>query len=183
MYKLGHLVSGNWVEHIYPATFSLSESTQGTQRLIAGVPDGRPEVFRPLVESLAPPYNLLYILHTPRGEEPAGRYQSSPIDTEEFRRFIAQFSSYLSSDARFDIWAHSSSENATIVWDRHNQIFGYGPLQRYARTLNELGFAQGEVEVPAPHAHNYRSDCDPDAALVLQAFDWSFSPLREEDEQ
>lgn len=135
MYKLGHLQNGNWLEHVYPAVFDLSEPAEEMQRLVAGVPNGNPTVFQRLVESLAAPYYVLYVLHTPRGDELAGRYQRPAINAVDFRKFMIDFSSYLASDARFDIWAYSSKERATIVWDRHNQIFGYGPLPRFALTL------------------------------------------------
>ena len=183
MYKLGFLKDNDWVEHIYPARYRLPEPEQGSQRLVAGVPNGNSEVFSKLVELLEPPYYLLYVLHTSRGEGPSGRYQSPAINAAEFNAFIAEFSPYLSGDGRFDLWAHSRTENATVVWDRHNRVFGYGPLSRFADTLEGLGFSQGPVEIPAPHEHNYRKELDPFAVRVLQAFDWIYSPLREEDEQ
>jgi hypothetical protein len=183
MYKLGHLENSTWVEHIHPATFYLSELEHGVRRLVAGAPNGNSQVFSKLVEALEPPYCLLYVLHTPRGDELLGRYQSPAISATEFRDFIAEFSPYLSGDARFDMWAHSTAGNATIVWDRHNQIFGYGPMPRFALLLTELGFEQGAVEVPVPHTHNYHKEFDSQAARLLQAFEWSYSPLREEDQQ
>jgi hypothetical protein len=105
------------------------------------------------------------------------------VSAEDFHKFLQEFAQYLSSDARFDIWAHSPAENATIVWDRHNQVFGYGPLPRFELILKGLGFSQGNVEVPAPHGHHYRAELDAQAASVLQAFEWSHLPLKEEDEQ
>jgi len=183
MYKLGHLNGSEWVEHIHSATFRLPESGQGAQRLVAGVPKGNPEVFSSLVEALAPPYFLLYVLHTPRGEGLPGRYQSAPVTTQEFQDFMVKFGPYLASDARFDLWAHSSTENATVVWDRHNQLSAYGPLSRFEEVLRGLGFGLGVPCIPTPHTHNYRAEFDSQAALVLQEFEWSHTPLHEEDEQ
>jgi hypothetical protein len=183
MHKLGHLDGGEWVAHSHAAVYQLPGAPDESQRVVAGVPGGDPEVFGRLVESLASPFHLLYVLHTPRGEGPAGRYQSPAIDGAEFRQFLAKFSGYLSGDARFDLWAHSPAENATVVWDRHNQVFAYGPLSRYELVLKGLGFAHGRVCVPSPHQHFYRAEFDSAAALVLEAFDWSHTPLREGDEQ
>jgi hypothetical protein len=55
-----------------------------------------------------------------------GRYQSPELEKEEVLSFISEYSSYLSSDSRFDVWFYSPSKQATIVWDRHNLVFVYG---------------------------------------------------------
>lgn len=182
MQKLGHLDGSNWVAHTYPAVYQLPEEPE-PERLIVGVPAGGAEVFGKLVECLAPPFYLLYVLHTPRGEGLPGRYQSPAVEATQLREFLEQFSQYLSSDARFDIWAYSPGANATLVWDRHNRIFAYGPLARYKFVLESLGFCEGRVEVPTPHAHNYHAEFDKQAARVLEAFEWHHTPLREKDEQ
>lgn len=183
MYKLGHLQDGKWNEHVHAAEYHLPISAKDIQRVVAGVPRGNPEVFTKLVLALQHPYHLLYVLHTPRGEGQAGRYQSSPIDETELQGFLSEFGRFLAQDARFDLWAHSPSENATVVWDRHNRIFAYGPISRFEQTLLALGFTHGEPGVPAPHAHHYRAEFDLDAGRLLGAFEWSYSPLQAEDEQ
>lgn len=183
MYKLGHLNGDNWIEHFHPATYRLPESEKVRQCLVAGVPRGNPEIFLRLVEALTPPYYLLYVLHTPRGEGLPGRYQSPAVGVVELRHFVTTFKQYLASDARFNFWAHSSVDNATVVWDRHNQIFAYGPLADFVFELKGLGFSEGKVEVPGPHEHYYREEFDVHAALVLKTFDWVHSPLKREDEQ
>ena len=183
MYKLGRLQADRWVEHSYPPVYKLPESTEGSQRLVAGVPGGDPEVFLRLASCLEPPYFLLYVLHTPRGEGEPGRYQSPELSLGELNRFVSEFKSFLAQDARFDLWVHSPSERATVVWDRHNQIFAYGPLDRFESELRLLGFSPGVPEVPVPHEHHYRAELDSLAQKVLKALKWSHSPLQPEDEQ
>jgi len=183
MYKLGHLQADRWVEHSYPAVYRLPEAAEESQRLVAGVPGGDPEIFLRLVSCLEPPYFLLYVLHTPRGEGEPGRYQSPELSLSQLKGFVAQFNTFLAQDARFDLWARSPAERATVVWDRHNQIFAYGPLARFESELRTLGFSPGRPEVPVPHEHHYRSEFDSPAEKVLKAFEWSYSPLRPEDEQ
>lgn len=177
MYRLGHLVNGEWVAHSHRPVFHLGE------RLVAGVPGGDPAVFAALVECLEPPYHLLYVLHTPRGEANAGRYQSPLVSLEQVTEFVTRFKDFLCADARFDLWAHSPSENGTIVWDRHNQLFGYGPVDRLATKLISMGFSAGQSDVPAPHEHHYRAELDGLAKDVIAALNWSYSPLRPQDEQ
>lgn len=177
MYRLGQLIDGEWIAHSHLPVFEVAE------RLIAGVPSGDPAVFEALIECLEPPYHLLYVLHTPRGEAMAGRYQSPSISFAQVRAFLGKFGTFLSSDSRYDIWAHSPTENGTIVWDRHNQLFGYGPLKKYSSKLVSIGFNSGQIEIPTPHQHYYHSAFDQCAKEVICAFDWSYSPLQPEDEQ
>ena len=177
MYRLGQLVDGEWVAHSHAAVFSVAK------RLVAGVPGGDPAVFEGLVECLEPPYFLLYVLHTPRGEGPAGRYQSPSLSRAQVSDFIHTYGPFLSADGRFDLWAHSPGENGTVVWDRHNQIFAYGPLDRYSSKLTSMGFSPGYSEVPTPHEHHYRQEFDDLAKELIEVFDWSYSPLQPEDEQ
>lgn len=183
MHKISHQVAGEWVLHSYQPEYSLLSKDSAHPKIVAGVPAGDPMLFTHLVECLEPPYFLLYVLHTPRGEAAAGRYQSPPLSIEQYLEFAKTFGSYLCADARFDIWAHSPAEQATLVWDRHNQLFAYGHIERFLSALGTNGFSKGVVDVPFPHQHQYRPECDVQAAAVIEAFAWSYSPLRTEDEQ
>lgn len=176
MFKLSHQVDGEWVEHRHLPVYEVGD------RVLAGVPGGDANVFKQLVECLEPPYLLLYVLHTPRGEADPGRYQSPAMTREEFEDFVSLFSAYFKADARFDLWAHSPSEGATVVWDRHNQLFAYGPTERFVQRLGAMGFSPGKLEIPA-HAHYYRAECDDMARQLMSALEWIHSPLRPEDEQ
>lgn len=88
---------------------------------------------------------MLYVLHTPRGEASAGRYQSPAMSRREFTSLVERFEAFLCSDSRFDLWVHSPSEHATVVLDRHNQLFAYGPLDRFTDVLLGFGYEQGEM--------------------------------------
>jgi hypothetical protein len=177
MYRLSHQRHGEWTVHSYPPVFDVSD------RLVAGVPGGDPLVFQTLVERLTPPLQLLYVLHTPRGEADPGRYQSPPISLEQFQEFVETFASFLKGDGRFDLWAHSRTDDATVVWDRHNRVFAYGPLEQYTAALTALGFSRGIPFVPTPHAHHYRDEFDDAAKRLLQTYVWSQLPLQPEDVQ
>jgi hypothetical protein len=183
MHKLDYLSGTEWIEYSFAPQFARVELQDGSSRVVAGVPHGDTEIFERLVSSLKSPYFLLYILHTPRGEGEAGRYQSPALSVEQLHSFISKFKPFLSGDARFDIWVHSSTENATLVWERHNILYAYGPIVKFSKVLRSLGFDAGEPEIPAPHAHNYRKELDSYAKELLTVFDWSWSPLHNEDEQ
>jgi hypothetical protein len=168
------------------AVFERQRMAGGKPRLlIAAVPD-KLRVFRDLASRLTAPLFLLYVLHTPRGEGTAGRYQSPPLESREADEFLAAFTPYLAGDARHDTWVYSAADNRTLIWDRHDLIFAEGePLAETVAALEAMGFANGDVPrlAAGPHIHYYRPEFDADAAAVLARFNWTWSDLRPEDEQ
>jgi hypothetical protein len=181
-YKLGIVRGDLWVEHSHPPVYERFDMGGGHgERLQVAVPGGDPEVFRSLLTCIEPPFMLLYVLHTPRGEGEPGRYQSPPVDRAAVEDFLARFSDYLRSDGRFHLWARSQSSNASLVWDNHNIIYAYGPLDDYGQQLNRLGFAEGSSPISFAHTHNYRPECDADAAAVLGLWEWYKTPLQPSD--
>ncbi len=181
--KLSTRADGVWVTHSPPATFKTEVMHDGGTRLVAAVPAGDAATFQSLAGSLEAPCMLLYVLHTPRGEGSAGRYQSPPLSPSELASFLVRYAAFLSDDARFDLWVHSPSDQATVVWDRHNLIYAYGTIERFVSTLTTLGFVEGDPGVRFEHMHHYREELDRDAAAVLEAFAWRHSPLQASDEQ
>jgi len=182
MHKLLYEVDGRLREHSFPAHFS--ESIAGTvARIHAGLPAGGLEPFEILVSQLEAPLLLLYVLHTPRGEAPAGRYQSPEMSHHAFTSLVRRFSAFLCSDSRFDLWVYSPSARATVVLDRHNQLFAYGPLERFSSALRGIGYEQGEIAVDFPHIHQYLPAFDGDSKELLSSMAWSRTDLRPEDEQ
>lgn len=178
VHKLSHLVESEWIEHSFAPVFALEE-----ERVVGGVPGGDASVFETLVTCLSEPILVLYILHTQRGEANPGRYQSPELTMNEFRAFIGKYREFLTSDARFDIWAHSPQDHATVVWDRHNNFFAYGPLQHFVSQLRALGFDEGAIKPLGAHQHHYRAEQDFLAKSLITEYQWSYSPLRPEDEQ
>ena len=182
MHKLSRRVDAGWVEHVYASHYARAIEAK-PPRLVAGVPGATAEPFERLIACLAPPYFLLYVLHTPRGEGEPGRYQSAHISADEFAAFMTRFRTYLVTDARFDLWIHSPSDQATVVWDRHNRLHAYGPLDLYEDALARLGYVPGECAMPDPHAHHYHAANDGNAAALLAWCDWHRTPLQPDDEQ
>jgi hypothetical protein len=181
MHKIRHEIDGQYREHSFPAHFKLAMA--GTVRRVhAGLPAGSLDPFKALMSQLEPPLLLLYVLHMPRGEAEPGRYESEETSQAEVIRLVDRFAGFLCSDSRFDLWVYSPSERATIVLDRHHQLFAYGPLDRFSSALRALGYEEGEVAVPFPHMHQYMPEFDSDAKAFLGALAWSRSDLQPEDE-
>lgn len=182
-YKLSYLNGGEWVEHSFPPVFSLETSQRDGGRVVTCAPGGDPLIFQRLLLLLEPPYILLYVLHTPRGEASPGRYQSPELTSVQFLRFMARFEGYLRADGRFDLWGYSAGNESFIVWDSHNRVFAYGRSGESIAALRGMGFESGDIRIPSPHSHHFRSEFDAEAGAILAAFDWTHTPLRPEDEQ
>ena len=183
MHKLGKLKGDAWVEHSFAPLMRREMTGSGGSRVAAGVPSGEDGVFSKLLLATQAPYHLLYVLHTPRGEGAAGRYQSPALDAPELKHFLLRYRNLLKFDSRFDLWGHSAEDQATVVWDRHNILYAYGPLDLFEAELRSLGYSSGHVHVSFPHEHHYRSELDPLARSLLAHFDWTVSPLKPEDQQ
>jgi len=70
-----------------------------------------------------------------------------------------------------------------IVYDLHNVLFGYGPLDAFETYLEGAGFPRVEtIELPFPHTHHYNERFDSDVDAILAAYAWERSPLTEQDE-
>jgi len=183
MHKLSYQRGDRMEEHSYPPLYTLKPNASDPTKVLAGASGVDPLIFCRLVACIRAPYFLLYVLHTPRGEGEPGRYQSTELNDDEFNSFMLRYSKFLSGDARHDFWVHSPDMDATVVWDRHNLIHAYGPIDCYVSTLRGLGFSPGDLAVPIPHNHYYRSEFDADAKSILSEFAWERTSLRPEDEQ
>ena len=167
----------------YPNEF-VRERTSGPERLCIGVAEAQDRCVLLLATTLAGPYKLLYLLHTTRTGAPLGRYEGPEMDHQEVEEFIHKFGRFLIEDARHDLWLHSRSENATIVLDRHNLIYAYGPLDSFERVLVVAGVRRGAPpQVPDPHVHHYNAECDDLERAILLALPWRVTPLLESDIQ
>jgi hypothetical protein len=180
MYKLAQFVEGEWVEHSHPAAFEYRMLSDGSARLEVGVPAADVEIPRQLSRCMEPPYEILYVLHTSRGEGDMGRYQSPPIERAGLDAFLSRYQTYLRADGRFALWIYTPQ--AMLVWDHHNLLYAYGALPCFEQTLRSMGFTPGRLSIPAPHSHNYHPECDADAGAILAHFDWRRSELRPGDD-
>lgn len=181
MWKIEIEADGGWVEHDGERRFRREIHTGGS-RLKLTLPIRLPSLVHKLSGCLLEPFQLLYVLHTPRGEGVQGRYQSPELSRADLDAFLTRYSSFLAGDARHDLWLRSALSGALIVWDRHNDVYVYGESP-IAERLAALGFEEGQLEPLGPHKHHYRAEFDGEAREVLTAFRWTRTELLLEDEQ
>jgi hypothetical protein len=183
MLKIAVEKNGDWVERDCSPVFAIQQVSPKSERIAINLPRSSTDVFRTLSHAIEPPFYILYLLHTSRGEGRQGRYQSGPFERDQLGSFLGRFELFFSGDARHDIWIKAAKSSDLMVWDRHNDIFVYGEIDKFKLLLGTLGFREGQLEHFGPHQHSYREEFDKDAKAILEDFDWSWSPLRPEDEQ
>jgi len=184
MRKLTVHLNGNECEQLASEIFEIRVMSTGKPQIILGVPDNHADLLRRLANLLPPPFCVLYVLHTPRGEGVAGRYQSGELTMHELNDFLHRYGSFFASDGRHDLWVHSPGSGHTLVWDRHNFLFVEGePLDDVKRALVDLGFREGRLQPLGGHFHHYRAEFDNDATSLLKEMDWRRTPLLPEDKQ
>ena len=170
----------------YGDTFVRETLSDGSVRLKVGVRSGHVGTLRALAAALEPPYRLLYILHTSPSGSPLGRYESPDLDGPEVESFIHRFGSFVAEDARHDVWVHSES-GATVVIDRYNMIYAYGPLDRFQEVLTKSGVLEvagwAAPSVPYPHALHYHPEWNAAERTLLSDLEWVRKPLRDVDVQ
>ncbi len=157
-----------------------------TDRLCIGADEHQIDLLMALSRSMPEPLRLLYVLHTQMDDHEAGHYESPPVSWEDTDVFLKKHEPFLERDARHDLWiAHPNAGGPTplLVFDRHNLIYGYGPLDSFISVLQERGFTEGSVSIPMPHAHNYHQEFNDMGDELLAYWPWHRKPLRPQDEQ
>lgn len=144
------------------------------------------DLLKSLIEDMHESLGLLYLLLVPRADaSQEGRYQSAAVFTKaEISAFLDQFKYFLESDGRHCLWIKSVDAADLLVLDRHNLIYAYGPLEKWAECLHKLGWQETDstaIKIPAPHLHRYHAIFDDDEKKLLTSQEWLHSPLREGD--
>jgi hypothetical protein len=181
--KFGYLHAQKPIPFVYPNIYSVQKTT-GPDRLAIAPSENHVALLLELVDLLPEPFGILYVLLTPRaGSGTAGRYQSpAPSSRSELTSFIRKFKDYLELDGRHHLWIISLPTSATLVYDNHNVIYAYGPLDSFRQVIRKRGLQDGDVKIPAPHVHNYNQQFDTSEKEIMSYWDWIYFPLAENDD-
>jgi hypothetical protein len=160
------------------------ESYPAYTRLKIGASASGIDLLMRLSDTLEAPFFCLYVLVVSRSETAVGRYQSPWIASRaELLDFLLDYKALLETDGRHHLWISSPDMGATLVYDRHNVLYAYGPLEKIAASLDEMGYRAENFELPFPHAHYFHSENDAKVEELLQYWDWQHFPLQEVDEE
>ena len=160
------------------------EPTTGQSRMVLAPSAGHVDLLLDLSRELAEPFGVLYVLLLSRKKvaEP-GRYQGPvPLDRPTMESFFQEFRDYFEGDGRHHVWVTSLAHRSTIVYDHHNVLYGYGPLDRYETVAEARGLKRGKIRFPVPHVHSYLPSFDGDEARILSHWEWTHFPLQQGDE-
>ena len=170
-----------WLPHDFGKVYVYEHTSPQPRLRIAASFDGT-ALLRDLTLALAEPFLLLYVLVVPRGQSEPGRYQSRELSRTELDAFFRRFGHFWDNDGRHNVWVRSS-DNGMLVYDRHNLIYAYGPLQRFESSLRELGFAAtSSLSLDFAHQHSYHQDFDHLERELTTQFADNRSELRDGDE-
>jgi hypothetical protein len=160
------------------------EKTTGPERLIMAPSAQQVSLMLDLIEKMAEPFGVLYILVVPRGKGETGRYQNAEVASRvEAKKFLSRFRDFFENDARHHIWIASMANSDMLVYDNHNVIYAYGRLPEFERILVDRGLTKtNDVKFPCPHSHKYNEIFDTEQQEVLRYWKWKHSPLRDEDD-
>jgi hypothetical protein len=155
------------------------------RRLVIGPSQGQVELMLELAAAGSTgPWFALYVLLTPRlGKRSAGRYQGDLYESfAEVSGLFRDFAAYFEGDGRHHVWLCDVHQRATLVYDRHDVLFAYGPLEEWKQMLREKGFEERTFWFPAPHVHHYNKEFDGEEDRLLDIGVWRYFPLAESDE-
>jgi len=182
--KFSRLEENESVPHDYGNLF-FEESCGPTTRLVIGPTAGWVDLLIELSAELSgKPWWILYVLLVPRlGNREPGRYQSPPFETHsELSAFLAAFRGYFEGDGRHHVWIGSAARDGTLVYDQHNVLFAYGPIERFKSILRSRGYDEQEFWFPAPHTHHYHEEDDAEEERLMGELEWAWFPLQPGDE-
>ena len=181
--KFCHLVGDEHVPYDYGNIYFEQPCGDGF-RLVIGPSANHIEVLTELAAVFQQPWFILYVLLVPRqGNHEPGRYQSGPFETHsDFADFLQKFRDFFEDDGRHHIWVGTTTGNGLLVYDQHNVIFGYGPLDRFKRILAARGFRESDFWFPSPHSHAFQPKYDVDEERLMSAIEWKYFPLQPGDE-
>ena len=173
------------IEFKYSNCWAL-EKTSGPERMVIAPVGDYVAIIEHLAAVMNEPLFVLYVLVIPRnGTAERGRYQSPlPISLGELRTFLRQFRSFLENDGRHHLRVGSADKSSLLVYDRHNVVYAYGPIEPFKRVLDAVGLCESEaIRFPVPHTHHYNAEFDEEEKRLLAHWPWKVFPLQETDEQ
>lgn len=182
--KFCHLENGEQVPHDYGNVF-FEQPCGSSTRLVIGPSSGQIALMTELSAELkGDPWFILYVLLVPRvGNREPGRYQSPGFTTHaELSSFLSAFRGFFEGDGRHHVWVGSASNDGLLVYDQHDVVFAYGPLNQYRSILVSHGFRESSFWFPSPHSHSYSADNDAEEERLMAELEWRHSPLQKGDE-
>ncbi|MFT3764577.1 MAG: hypothetical protein QM820_03530 [Minicystis sp.] len=131
-----------------------------------------------LLRPLPAPFGILHVLlASRRGNAAARRQAPDPMELRDVAGFLRAFEAFFERDGRHHVWVTSLPSESTIVYDNHDLIYAYGPLERFIGLAEVRGLTRRPIQIPAPHQHCFNVEYDGAEAALLDHFEWMEFPL------
>jgi hypothetical protein len=183
-FKIGTHERGSGIVEFHYDDVWQRQSTSSPERLLIAPANDHIGILLRLIREMPPPYWVLYVLLVPHSGAEAGRYQlDNEFDSGQIKAFLEDFREFFEGDARHNLWVGSRADSSLLVYDQHDVIYAYGPIDQFAAILTAQGLRQSDVAMPFPHTHHFRSTLDHCEQRLLREFDWQWFPLEEEDDE
>jgi hypothetical protein len=183
LYKFGSFAASGTEEAFHYGNTWARDTDCTPQRLVIAPASGHISLLRSLMDVMRDPFGVLYVLVVPRSQLP-GRYECpSPTSRGDAISFFQAFGDFFEHDGRCNVWLGAFDSSSLLVYDRHNVLYAYGPLDEFVRVLNAMGYTEvSKITFPAPHAHHYHPELDAVERQLLKYWEWKHFPLQPGDE-
>jgi hypothetical protein len=183
-YKFGRIVQGVEFPNRYPDVWERQQKKTSSIPRVVAAPAGRQiELLLEMSRCLPEPFGILYVLTVRRGTRDIGRYQHpEQLSRAAMESLVGGFGDFFEKDARHALWVTSLNKLDILVYDQHDWIFSYGPLEEYEKILAQNGLRPGEVRRPEPHTHHYNAEFDREEDRLMASAAWRWTPLRKGDD-
>lgn len=170
-------------EFCHPNIWEL-QSFPTFRRLVIGARSDEVALILELCRSLKGPFYPLIILRDPQSGLLPGRYETEDCLTHnQLWELLYPFRALFEQDGRADLWVISQSGEGQFIFDCHNIIYAYGDLDATKNRLKNLGFNEGQIDIPYPHAHYCHKELTRLEEQLFAMPGWLRSDLREADDE
>lgn len=162
MRRLSVFESGEWAAYHHADLYGPVDG-EG----LAAAPSQSPvALLSSLLDALTPPITLRIEVLDPMGLDPTTPVTwTAPAET--LRSWLAANATWLEGDARLAV-SLSDSGGQTARFDEHDLIWLEGDAARFEPFILGAGLLPGAIELPFPHAHQYRPEWTPAFQAMLK---------------
>ena len=100
-------------------------------------------------------------------------------------KFFRDYAEFFEADGRHNIWVCSMKEDgqvlAQIIYDHHNVIYAYGPLDAYVAVAAARGLTEGPIVVPVDHRHQFDTRLNGVEETLIDEREWMVYPTEKSD--
>lgn len=146
---------GAWGPFRHADTYGLVEGDG-----LAAAPAEAPiQLLASLLDAMTPPVTLRLDVLDPMGLE-----SSEPVawtaPGDAIRTWLSSNATWLEGDARLAV-SLADADGLSVRFDEHDLIWLSGDLGRFEPFLLAAGLLPGDINLPYPHAHQYREEWTP----------------------